>query len=143
MSTREISFVGAVKSWNDRLMARAAKAFRRITVNGAVYLWRLGPAPSCSPRCSDAPLAFAVKPETAGGGVLRVVMPDVSHPASHVGGTSLIVRPAMVAALIQMALSRGWQPAASGSPFRLSVTSGDLPAEVKTQMIPGDPWLRL
>jgi hypothetical protein len=124
-------------------MARAAKAFRRITVDGAVYRWRLGPAPSCSPRCSDAPLAFAVKPDAAGGRVLEVVMPDVSHPASHVGDSSLIVRPALVAAAIQMALSRGWQSAASSGPFLLKVVSGDLPAEVKTEMIPGDPWLRL
>jgi hypothetical protein len=49
----------------------------------------------------------------------------------------------LVAAVIQMALGRGWQPAAPGVPFRLSVASGDLPAEVKTEMIPGDPWMRL
>jgi len=70
-------------------------------------------------------------------------MPDVSHPASHVGDSSLIVRPALVAAAIRMALSRGWQSAASSGPFLLKVVSGDLPAEVKTEMIPGDPWLRL
>jgi hypothetical protein len=124
-------------------VARKGKAFRRITVGGAVYRWRLEPGPSCDTKCSDAPLAFTVKRAAVGGSILAVVMPDVSHPASHVADSSLIVRPALVAAVIQMALSRGWEPAASGGTFQLNVPGEDLPAEVKTEMIPGDPWLRL
>ncbi len=124
-------------------MALAVKGSRLITVNGSVYRWRLRRKPSYNQACLGAPLTFAVELADASGSVLAVSVPDVSHPGSLVARSSLIVRPALVAAVIQAALDRGWQPAVAGAPFRLNVASRDLPAEVKTEMIPGSPWLRL
>ncbi len=120
-------------------MALAVKGSRLITVNGTVYRWRLRRKPSYSQECFNGPLTFAAELAGAGGSVLAVAIPDVSHPGSLVARSSLIVRPALVATVIRMALDRGWQPAAPGAPFRLSVATGDLPAQVKTTMIPGNP----
>lgn len=120
-------------------MALAVKGSRLITVDGAVYRWRMRRNPTYGQQCLSSPLTFAVELADARGTVLVVTVPDVSHPASLVADSSLIVRPALVAAVIRTALGRGWEPAASGAPFRLSLTSGDLPAEAKTQMIPGNP----
>lgn len=123
-------------------MALAVKGSRLITVDGTVYRWRMGRGTSAR-RSGYAPLAFAVELAGARGTVLAVTVPDVSHPASFVADSSLIVRPALVATVIRTALGRGWEPAAPGDPFRLSLAGGELPAEAKTEMIPGDPWLRL
>ncbi len=124
-------------------MALAVKGSRLITVDGTVYRWRMRPNPTYGQQCLGSPLTFAVELAGARGTVLAVTVPDVSHPASLVAGSSLIVRPALVAAVIRTALSRGWEPAASGAPFRLNLASRDLPAEVKTEMTPGNPWTRL
>lgn len=72
-----------------------------------------------------------------------MTVPDVSHPASIVASSSLIVRPALVAAVIRTALGRGWHPAAPGAPFQLILARGELPARAKTEMVPGNPWDRL
>jgi len=137
-----ISFDGAVKSWNDRPVALAVKGSRFITVDGAVYRWRPRRNPTYGQECLGGPLTFAVELAHARGTVLAVTVPDVSHPASLVANSSLIVRPALVAAVIRSALGRGWEPAAPGAPFRLSLASSELPAEAKTEMIPGNPWDR-
>jgi hypothetical protein len=123
-------------------MALAVKGSRRITVDGTVYRWRLRRKPSYNQECFDTPLTFAVELADSGGSVLAVAIPDVSYPGSLMGRSSLIVRPALVAAVIRTALGQGWQPAARGAPFPLHVASEDLPAEVKTEMIPGRRWLR-
>jgi len=117
-------------------MALAVKGSRLITVNGAVYRWRLRRKPSYHQECFDVPLTFAAELVGSGGSVMAAAIPDVSHPGSLLARSSLIVRPALVAAVIQAALRRGWQPASPGAPFRLSLASADLPAEVKTEMIP-------
>jgi hypothetical protein len=110
-------------------MPIAVEGSRLITVNGTVYRWRLRREPSCNQECFDTPLTFAVELADSSGSVLAVAIPDVSHPGSPIDQSSLIVRPALVAAVIQAALDRGWQPAALDAPFRLNVASGDLPAE--------------
>jgi hypothetical protein len=124
-------------------MALAVKGSRLITVDGTVYRWRMRCKPSYCQECLGGPLTFAVELAGAGGSVLAVAIPGVSHPGSLVASSSLIVRPALVAAVIQTALGQGWQPAVLGAPFRLNVASEDLLAEVKTEMIPGNPWMRL
>jgi hypothetical protein len=124
-------------------MALAVKGSRLIAVDGTVYRWRLRRRATYSQMRGDIPLTFAVALADSGGCVLTVALPDVSHPASLFASSSLIVRPALVAAVIRIALSRGWQPAVPGATFQLSVASGDLPAEVKTEMTPGDSWARL
>lgn len=123
-------------------MALAVKGSRLITVDGTVYRWRMRRNPTYGQECLGSPLTFAVEVAGALRTVLAVPVSDVSHPSSLVVGSSLIVRPALVSAVIRIALSRGWEPAAPGTPFRLSLASGDLPAEVKTEMTPGNPWTR-
>jgi hypothetical protein len=124
-------------------MSLAVKGSRLITVDGIIYRWRLRRRPSYNQACFDAPLTFAIELAGADSSVLAVEIPDVSHPGSLAGTRSrLIVRPAMVTAVLKIALSRGWQPTAPGFPFRLSVASGDLPTEVKTEMNVRDPWKR-
>jgi hypothetical protein len=132
-----------VKSCDDRPVALAVKGSRPITVGGTAYRWRMRRNPTYSQQCLGSPLTFAAELAGARGTVLAVTVPDVSHPASLVAGSSLIVRPALVAAVIRTALGRGWEPAAPGAPFLLSLSSEDLPAEAKTEMIPGNPWARL
>ncbi|HET9967853.1 MAG TPA: hypothetical protein VFQ68_06415 [Streptosporangiaceae bacterium] len=124
-------------------MALAVKGSRLITVDGIVYRWRMRRNPAYGQECLGSPLTFAVELAGARGTVLAVTVPDVSHPASLIAGSSLIVRPALVEAVIRTALGQGWEPAAPGAPFRLSLTSGDLPAEAKTEMIPGRTRVRL
>jgi hypothetical protein len=124
-------------------MALAIKGSRLITVNGAVYRWRLRRRPSYNQECFDTPLTFAIELAGSRGSVLAVTVRDVGHPGSVLAKSSLIVRPALVAAVIQAALGQGWQPAVASVPFRFSVASGELPAEVKTEMVPGRTWLRL
>jgi hypothetical protein len=124
-------------------VALAVKGSRLITVDGTVYRWRMRRNPTYGQQCLGRPLTFAVELAGVRGTVLAVTVPDVSHPASLVASSSLIARPALVAAVIRAALGRGWEPAAPGVPFRLSLASADLPAEAKSEMIPGDPWMRL
>ena len=124
-------------------MAFAVKGSRLITVDGTVYRWRLRRRATYNQLRGDTPLTLAVELADSSGCVLTVAVHDVNHPASLFASSSLIVRPALVAAVIRIALGRGWQPADPGAPFRLHVASGDLPAEVKTEMTPGDPWARL
>jgi hypothetical protein len=116
-------------------MSLAVKGSRVITVDGTDYRWRLRRRPSYNQACFETPLTFAVEVAGAGGSVLAVEIPDASHPGSLVGTRSrLVVRPALVAAVLKIALGRGWQSAVPGSPFRLSVASADLPTGVKTEM---------
>jgi hypothetical protein len=124
-------------------VALAVKKSKLITIDGTVYRWRIRRNPTYGQECLGSPLTFAVELADARGTVLAVTVPDVSHPASLVAGSSLIVRPALVAAVIRAALGQGWEPAAPGAPFRLSLTSRDLPAQAKTEMTPGSPWARL
>jgi hypothetical protein len=119
-------------------MALAVKGSRLITVNGAVYRWQLRRRPDCY----GIPLAFAVELAGTPGSVLVAVIRDVDHPRSLISRSSLIVRPALVAAVIQAALGQGWQPGSPGVPFRLSLASEDLPDEVKTEMVPFSTYYR-
>lgn len=119
-------------------MALTVKGSRLITVDGAVYRWRMRRQPTYGQECLGGPLTFAVELTGARGSVLAVTIPDASRPDSLVpaGRSSLIVRPALVATVIQAALDRGWQPAVPGAQFRLSLAGEDLPAEVRTEIVP-------
>jgi hypothetical protein len=124
-------------------MALAVKGSRLITVDATVYRWGLRRRATYSQMRGDTPPTLAVELADSSACVLTAAVPDVSHPASLFASSSLIVRPALVEAVIRTALSRGWLPAVPGASFQLNVASGDLPAEVKSEMIPGDPWARL
>lgn len=118
-------------------MALAVKGSRLITVDGDVYRWRMRRRPTTyGQECLGGPLTFAVELAGAGGSVLAVTVSDASRPDSLVliGKPSLIVRLALVEAVIRVALNRGWQPAASGAQFRLDLAGEELPAEVKTEV---------
>lgn len=119
-------------------MALTVKGSRLITVNGAVYRWRIRRKPSYSQECLGGPLTFAAGLADARGSVLAVTISDAGRPDGlvPVGRSSPIVRPALVATVIQTALDRGWQPAAPGAQFRLSLASDDLPAEARTEILP-------
>jgi hypothetical protein len=91
-------------------MALAVEGSRLITVDGIVYRWRLRRRATYNQMRGDTPLTLAVERAESSGCVLTAAVPDVSHPASLFAGSSMIVRPALVAAVIRIA----W--AADGSP---------------------------
>lgn len=97
-------------------MAFAVKGSRLITVDGTVYRWRLRRRATYNQLRGDTPLTLAVELADSSGCVLTVAVHDVNHPASLFASSSLIVRPALVAAVIRIALGRGWQPAVPGAP---------------------------
>lgn len=123
-------------------MALAVKGSRLITVDGAVYRWRMRRRPTYYQECLGGPLTFAVELAGAGGSVLAVTISDASRPDSLIliGKPSLIVRPALVEAVIRVALNRGWQPAASGPQIRLALAADEFPAEVKTEVPSESLW---
>ena len=85
-------------------MAFAVKGSRLITVDGTVYRWRLRRRATYNQLRGDTPLTLAVELADSSGCVLTVAVHDVSHPASLFASSSLIVRPALVAAVIGIAL---------------------------------------
>jgi hypothetical protein len=90
----------------------ALRGSRLITVDGTACRWRMRRNPAYGQQCLGSPLTFTVELAGARGTVLAVTVPDVSHPASLIAASSLIIRPALVAAVIRTALTRGWEPAA-------------------------------
>jgi hypothetical protein len=113
-------------------MAVPLKGSRLITVDGAVYRWYVRRRPSYIQGLARSPLTFAVELAGRHGRVLVVSVTDVRHPGNWLHQPSLAVRPAVVAAVIRMALDRGWQPAGSGAPFRLKVPSHEFPEAART-----------
>jgi hypothetical protein len=130
-----------MKSWDDRRMALTVRGSRLITVGLDVYRWRMRRRPSYSQECLGGPLAFAVELAGAKGSVLAVTIPDAGRPDSLVmaARSSLIVRPALVAAVIRTAVAQGRQPAVPGAQFRLSLAVADIPAEARTEILPTIP----
>jgi len=122
-------------------MALTGKGSRLITVDGVLYRWLMRRTPPYHQQCLGDPLTFAVELPGARGNVLAVTVPDAGRPDRLVlaAKPSLIVRPALVAAVIRTALGRGWQPAAPGPQFQLSVSLADLPAEARTEILPVPP----
>ena len=119
-------------------MALTVKGSRLITVDGVVYRWLMRRTRSYHQQCLGGPLTFAVELPGARGSILAVTVPDARRPDSLFpgAGPTLIVRPALVATVIRTALARGWQPAAPGPQFRLSLALADLPAGARTEIPP-------
>ncbi len=115
MCDMAISFADAVGSWDDRFMALAVKGSRLITVDGALYRWRCRHRPTYSQESFDPPPTFTAELAASSGTVLEVAIPDVSHPGSLMGRSSLIVRPALVAAVIQTAFAQDGSPQSAAS----------------------------
>jgi hypothetical protein len=80
----------------------------------------------------QGPLSFAVDFPGQAGSVLVARVSDCPRTRWCDDGEGLVVAPALVAAVIRLALERGWKPDVCGSQFRLAVQSSELPESVKT-----------
>lgn len=105
-------------------MTLKAKGSRSITVDDVRYRWRLGRG--------SGPLSFAVDSPGQAGSVLLARLSDCSRTNWCDDGEGLVVAPGLVAAVIRIALERGWQPGIRGREFRLEVQSSELPDSAKT-----------
>ncbi|MFG1948683.1 hypothetical protein [Nonomuraea sp. NPDC048826] len=107
-------------------MSMPEKGSRLITVDGAVYRWRVRRKPASGPDGGQAPLTFAVERAEESRGVLVVVLP-CARPDNWKGERTIVVRPVLVAGCIRRALDRGWNPGQRGPAFTLTVAEDDLP----------------
>jgi hypothetical protein len=101
-------------------MALVKKGSRLITVDGALYRWRVRKRPSYAQALAQSPLSFAVERADRGGAVLIVTMPG-AHPGAWVGGAAASVVPSLVAAAIRRGRERGWAAERPGSAFFLTL----------------------
>ncbi|WP_436775000.1 hypothetical protein [Yinghuangia sp. YIM S09857] len=104
-------------------MALAEKGSRRIVVDSVVYRWRLRRRPTYCQGVGWTPCSYAVEREGVSGTVL-VVRTDKAHPGNWIALPRVPVLPSEVARTIRLALSRGWDPQASGAPFILDLSKG-------------------
>jgi hypothetical protein len=102
-------------------MTLVKKSSRIISVDGMAYRWRVRHRHTYCSGMGWTPLTLAAELAENPGRVLVAAMP-AARPGNWLGEPSLVLRPADVAAIIQMALARGWPPADRGSAFRLSIT---------------------
>ncbi|GII90982.1 hypothetical protein [Sinosporangium siamense] len=106
-------------------MAIPTKGSRPITVDGAAYRWRVRRKATYCQGNGWGPMTFAVEAAGRPGRVLLVVLPW-SRPDAWLGGRTMAVRPALVAAVIRTALERGWEPRRAGRAFTLDLDEDDL-----------------
>jgi hypothetical protein len=102
------------------LVALVRKGSRLITVDGAVFRWRVRGKPTYGQGLGWTPLTFVVERADASGAVMVVSLP-VAHPRNWLGLQKMAVRPRVVAAAIRQGLAGGWLPMRAGPPFRLAV----------------------
>jgi hypothetical protein len=123
-------------------MAIPKKGSRLITVDGVTYRWRIRRKPTYCQGNGWGPLTFAVESAEKPGRVLLVALPFV-RPDAWLGGRTMAVRSALVAAIIRTALERGWEPRQAGSAFTLDLNDDDL-ADVMDGQVPsyGVPFMR-
>ncbi|MCG5217288.1 hypothetical protein [Streptosporangium sp. KLBMP 9127] len=108
-------------------MAMPKKGSRLITVDGAVFRWRVSHKPTYSQGNDWSPLSFAVERAEEPGGVLVVSLP-CARPDNWLGARTIAIRPVLVVGCIRRALGQGWNSAQPGSAFTLSVTEDELTA---------------
>ncbi|SRR5579884_2213416 len=88
-------------------MTLSKKGLRRICVDGAEYLWKIGKL-----RYDDyVHTSIVVQPADRQGCVL------IYRVAKAYGGADAELKPSLVADCIRDALAEGWQPRVPGSPF--------------------------
>ncbi|WP_221891361.1 hypothetical protein [Microbispora sp. KK1-11] len=114
-------------------MAIPRKGARLITVDGVPYRWRIRRKPTYGQAIGEGSLTFPVEPAEGPGRVLLVSLP-FSRPDAWSGERTMPVRPALVAAVIRMALHRGWDPWQAGPAVDFDVTEDDL-----AEMLGGPP----
>jgi hypothetical protein len=108
-------------------MALGRKGSRRIVVDGTAYRWVLRRRPTYFQALAWTPCTFAVEHAGAPGTTL-VVTTDQPHPSNWFGREANPVLPRDVARTIQSALSTGWVPTATGSPFLLDQSTDFVPS---------------
>ncbi|MEU8280290.1 hypothetical protein ACFYOK_20680 [Microbispora bryophytorum] len=101
------------------------KGSRPITVDGVAYRWRIRHKPTYHQGNGWSPLTFAVQSAEGPGRVLLVSLPFL-RPDAWLGERTMAVRPALVAAVIRVALQHGWDPRQAGLAVDLGVTEDDL-----------------
>jgi hypothetical protein len=109
----------------EATVAMPKKGSRLITVDGAVFRWRVGHKPSFSPDKSASPLTFAVEQADNPGSVLVVSLP-CARPDNWQGERTITIRPVLVAGCIRRALAQGWRSGQPGSTFQVSVAEDEL-----------------
>lgn len=99
-------------------MSIPKKGSRLIVVQGATYRWNVRRKPSYLQALAQAPWILAIEPVQQAGCTL-VVRLSQAHPKNWMGLPSPSLTPRIVAAFVQQALSKGWQPHQAGKPFTL------------------------
>jgi hypothetical protein len=108
-------------------MAMPKKGSRLITVDGAVFRWRVRHKPTGGQGDNWSPLTFAVERAEEPGGVLVVSLP-CARPDNWSGERTIAIRPLLVGGCIRRALEQGWNSEQPGSGFTLTVTEDELAA---------------
>ena len=103
-------------------MALRAQGSRLLKIGEGEYRWRVRHKPTYSQGNAWTGMIVAVQSATAKGAVLIARLPE-AHPGNWMGEPAGSVTPARVAALVEQALSAGWQPARPGPRFALSLAS--------------------
>lgn len=104
-------------------MALVKKGSRLINVDGTAYRWRLRGRPTYDQGLVRSPLTCAIEHADTPGTTL-VVTTNQPHPSNWFGTQSSQTLPAQVADSIRTALTDGWTPESTGSPFHLDHSAG-------------------
>ncbi|WP_220449772.1 hypothetical protein [Nonomuraea longispora] len=108
-------------------VAMPKKGSRLITVDGAVFRWRVRDKPTYCQGNGWTPLRFAVERAGDPGGGLVVSLP-CARPDNWLGERAIAIRPVLVAGCVRRALAEGWNPERPGSPLPLTVAEDELAA---------------
>ncbi len=101
------------------------KGSRLITVDGAVYRWRVRHKPTYHQGNGWSPMIFGVERAEEPGGVLVVSLP-CARPDSWLGERTIAIRPILVSGCIRRAIEQGWNARKPGSAFPLAVSEDEL-----------------
>ncbi|MEU4420459.1 hypothetical protein AB0F81_07505 [Actinoplanes sp. NPDC024001] len=101
-------------------MVLVKRGSRLITVDGAVYRWRVRRRPTFPQALAAAPLSFAVERAERRGSVLVATMPG-RLPDDWIGSAAGPVVPSLVAAVVRRAREQGWRPDRPGPAFFLTI----------------------
>jgi hypothetical protein len=83
------------------------------------YRWYIRRKPTYGEGAYLSPMHVAIESADEPGTVLHVNL-ELSRPDNWIEPHQTALSPALVAEIIQAALSRGWEPKARGSTFRLA-----------------------
>jgi hypothetical protein len=100
-------------------MAIPSKGTRRVRVGEHEYEWRIRKKPTYNEGAFETAMHLAVEIRGQGPRTVLVVNLKVSRPDNWIAPHQTAVTPAMLSAMIALALSGGWQPAQPGSPFAI------------------------